>query len=235
MNVPQPLTAWPIASPVATRFVSRHSWLWRTALLLVGLAAAVGLRVVIAAPGLASSVAAGTLFGLTLLGLAAISGLRPSRPDRASIAIGVAGGTVLLALPLLIHPGGPYIRLGQAAPLPLWAAVTVLVATAEEALLRGALFDAARSSLPRGARINAVRSSLFRGAPFDTASSSPLLVAALVSSVAFALLHVPFYGWHVVPLDLAVGLWFCGLRIVTGRTAAPAIAHVIADLGTWGP
>jgi len=220
MNVPQPLTARQIGVPEGTVFVSRRSGLWRTALLLVGLAAAVGLRVVVGGPGLASAVAAGTLFGLALLGLAAISGLRPSRPDRASIVMGVAGGVVLLALPLLAHPGGPYIRVGQAAPLPLWAAVTVLVATAEEVFLRGALIDAARFSLRRGA-------------PFDAGPASPLLVAALVSSVAFALLHVPLYGWHVVPLDLAVGLWLSGLRIVTGGTAAPAIAHVVADVGTW--
>jgi membrane protease YdiL (CAAX protease family) len=222
MNVLQRATGWQIASPQATLLVARHLGVWQTAFLLVGLAAAVALRVVIGGPGLAPAVVAGTVFGVVLLALAAISGLRPSRPHRASIAVGVAGGAVLVALPLLTHPGGPYIRLGQAAPLPLWAAVTVLVATAEEAFLRGALFDAARSLPPRGARS-------------DTASPSRLLVAALVSSVAFALLHVPLYGWHVVPLDLAVGLWLSGLRLVTGGIAAPAIAHVVADLGTWAP
>jgi hypothetical protein len=46
-------------------------------------------------------------------------------------------------------------------------------------------------------------------------------------------MHVPLYGWHVVPLDLGVGLWLAGLRLATGGIAAPAIAHAVADLATW--
>ena len=58
--------------------------------------------------------------------------------------------------------------------------------------------------------------------------------ASLLSSyLAFALLHVPLYGWHVVPLDLGVGLAFAGLRLTTRGIAAPAAAHAIADLATW--
>ena len=34
-------------------------------------------------------------------------------------------------------------------------------------------------------------------------------------------MHVPLYGWHVVPLDLAVGLVLAGLRIWTRGLAAP--------------
>ena len=209
MHGRQHVSASLIAPGEARFYLARHSALSRTAFLLAGLTAAVALRVALNGPGLASAVAAGTLFGLALLGLAAVSGLRPSRPTRASIVLGIAGGAVLLLLPLVAHPDGPHLRLGQAAPFPLWAAVTILVATAEEALLRGALFDAARSY--------------------------GLLAAAAVSTIAFALLHVPLYGWYVVPLDLAVGLWLSGLRIVAGGIAAPAIAHVLADLGTWGP
>ena len=59
------------------------------------------------------------------------------------------------------------------------------------------------------------------------------LGAVLVTSVVFALMHVPLYGWHVVPLDLGVGLWLAGLRLATGGIAAPAVAHTIADLATW--
>ncbi|MDQ3870122.1 MAG: CPBP family intramembrane metalloprotease [Chloroflexota bacterium] len=198
----------------AIRFAAPRLLRWwdstvlRTGLLLAGLAVAVGLRVVLAGPTLARAVASAMLFAVALLTLAVMSGWRPSRPSRATIAAGIAGGLVLLVLPVLTHAGGPYLRLGQAAPLPLWVAVTVLVATAEEALLRGALFAAS--------------------------PSRTLLVPAVLSTVAFALLHVPLYGWHVVPLDLAVGLWLSGLRIVTGGATAPAVAHVVADLGTWG-
>jgi len=54
-----------------------------------------------------------------------------------------------------------------------------------------------------------------------------------VTSVAFALMHVPLYGWHVVPLDLGVGIWLGGLRLLGRGVAAPALAHVLADLVTW--
>jgi membrane protease YdiL (CAAX protease family) len=59
-------------------------------------------------------------------------------------------------------------------------------------------------------------------------------MAALgLTTLAFALMHVPMYGWHVVPLDLAVGFTLGGLRIATRGIAAPAVAHAIADLATW--
>ena len=58
-------------------------------------------------------------------------------------------------------------------------------------------------------------------------------LAIAVTTVAFALLHVPLYGWHVVPLDVAVGLGFAGLRLSTRTVLAPALAHAVADLATW--
>lgn len=82
------------------------------------------------------------------------------------------------------------------------------VTVAEEVLLRGALFDAARAW--RGPR------------------------AALgLSSVAFALFHVPVYGWRVLPLDLAVGCCLGALRLATGSVTASAAAHTLADLAGW--
>ena len=104
----------------------------------------------------------------------------------------------LVVLALATRSGQlPWLR--PAGAFVPWAAVTVLVATGEELLLRGALFDAV-----------------------DEAGGT---VALLVTSVVFALLHVPLYGWHVVPLDLGVGLWLGGLRLATGGVAAPARAR----------
>jgi membrane protease YdiL (CAAX protease family) len=54
-----------------------------------------------------------------------------------------------------------------------------------------------------------------------------------MTSLAFALMHVPIYGWGVVPLDLAVGLALGGLRLATGTVLAPIAAHAVADLATW--
>ena len=98
--------------------------------------------------------------------------------------------------------------LAPSAAFAPWAAVTILVASAEELVLRGALFD-------------------------DLDGSLGTLGAVVVTSLVFALMHVPLYGWQVVPLDLGVGLWLAGLRLATGGIAAPAVAHSIADLATW--
>jgi len=84
----------------------------------------------------------------------------------------------------------------------------VFVAGAEEAFLRGALFDAVQ----RRWNVHA---------------------AVVVAAVAFAALHVPLYGWHVLPLDLAVGLVLGAARLAAGTWTAPAIAHISADLAGW--
>jgi uncharacterized membrane-anchored protein YhcB (DUF1043 family) len=41
------------------------------------------------------------------------------------------------------------------------------------------------------------------------------------------------YGWHVLPLDLAVGVVLGMLRTRTGTAAAPGAAHVLADVAGW--
>jgi membrane protease YdiL (CAAX protease family) len=90
----------------------------------------------------------------------------------------------------------------------VWAAVVTLVAVAEELLLRGALYEA----LLR-----------WRGQ----------YTAIAVTAIAFAALHIPLYGWAVVPLDLAVGLFLGVLRTVAGSVTAPAVTHTLADLAGW--
>jgi membrane protease YdiL (CAAX protease family) len=100
----------------------------------------------------------------------------------------------------LFHP--------SVAGFPLWAVVVTAVAVGEEALLRGALFNAVEE---------------VHGIP----------TALIVTTIAFAILHVPLYGIGALPLDLAVGLWLGGLRVVSGGVTAPATAHVLADLAGW--
>jgi membrane protease YdiL (CAAX protease family) len=156
----------------------------------------------------------GAGFGAALLLLARVSGERlPLGPYPAAHAIaGIAVGASLIAVVLLgaaLAGAAPVPGLARpAAPFAPWAAVTLFVAVAEEAVLRGALFGAARRA----------------GGTF---------VALLVTTAVFALIHVPLYGWHVVPLDLAVGFALGGLRIVSRGIAAPAAGHAVADLATW--
>ena len=172
--------------------------------LLAAFAGAVAVRVALAGVAGASSVRGSVAFAVALLAVSLGVGVRAAVSVRA-VAIGVAGAAVLV-LPAWAH-------VGWQASLPVqtfapWALLTVLVAGAEEAFLRGAVFDAVERR---------------RGA--DT--------AVVAAAVAFALLHVPLYGWHVLPLDLAVGVVLGALRLAAGTWTAPAIAHIGADLAGW--
>ncbi|HEX3428517.1 MAG TPA: CPBP family intramembrane glutamic endopeptidase [Candidatus Limnocylindrales bacterium] len=183
----------------------------RPALIVAGLAGVVGLRWAATVTGFTGPVAIGGGFGIALLGVVVASGWRPAPIHRPStlvgLAVGLAGGAVLVVLAIATRSDRlPW--LAPAAAFGPWAVATVLVATAEELVLRGALLDALEGSVGTGS-------------------------AVLITSVAFALMHVPLYGWHVVPLDLGVGLWLAGLRLGTGGVVAPAVAHAIADLATW--
>ena len=151
--------------------------------------AVISARAAIATPAagrlrrLVPAVVAGSAFGLALVALA--------------IAGAAIGGAPIV--PGLSRPAAPFLP---------WAAITLVVATAEEGLLRGVLFDRLRAA-------------------------GGLVPAVAITTVVFALMHVPLYGWHVVPLDLAVGLGLAGLRLSTRTILAPAVAHLVADLATW--
>lgn len=182
---------------------------WGRALLLVGgLAAATAIRwaAQIGLPGQGLFVGVG--FGVALIVVAIAAG--PTLPDRPALrpmAIGLAAGLALVAVAALLRSEAlPSLR--PAAPFVPWVAVTVLVAGAEELLFRGVLFG----TIERGA-----------GA----------ILALVVTTALFAFIHVPFYGVAALPLDLAVGLVFGGLRLATGSLAAPIAAHIAADLATW--
>jgi membrane protease YdiL (CAAX protease family) len=132
------------------------------------------------------------------------------RMTRSGVVLGL-GGVLVLVAPVLVTRGLPgwFDLTGYAG----WSLAVGLVATAEEAFLRGALFDALTA---------------WRGR-----SASVVGAAVVGAAVLFALLHVPLYGVHVLPVDFAVGLVLGGLRVATGTWTAPAIAHVGADLVGW--
>ena len=180
----------------------------RAGLLAIGLGAMVLARWWATVSGVGDALVIGVAFGLTLGALALATGLRLAIPPLGALVVGSGGGVVLVGLAVLISRSGPALIAGQSSALLPWALVTVLVATSEEWILRGVLFDLV-----------------------DRRAGT--LAAVAVTSAIFALMHVPLYGWHVVPLDLGVGLWLGGLRLLTGSVAAPAVAHVLADLATW--
>lgn len=172
--------------------------------LLAGIAAAVTVRVAVAGSEGAGSVRAGLVFAaiLATLAVAARAGLALS--PRA-VLIGIVGAGALVVPVLITHGIGGHL---DATGYATWAPATLAVASAEEAFLRGALYDA----VARARSVDA---------------------AVVVGAIAFAALHVPLYGWHVVPLDFAVGLALGALRMLTGTWTAPAVAHAGADLIGW--
>lgn len=177
---------------------------WRLpVLLLCGFALAVGLRVLIGGVGVAQSATAGLLFGALLTALSLAAGARVPLSWRA-VLIGLVGA-IVLCLPVLWGRAGP---LQPADGFASWAVVVALVSAAEELFLRGALYDA-------------------------VARMSGTTVAVVIGAAAFAALHVPLYGWRVVPLDFAVGVVLGELRRSSGTPLAPAVAHVGADWAGW--
>lgn len=176
----------------------------RSGLLLVGFGLAVAARLLAGGTGPARSPGAGLLFAGLLLAMAAAARTAVPVSWRA-VGVGLAGAA-LLSVPVALLRGSAPVH--GVSGFGSWAVVVAVVATAEEVFLRGALYDA----------VLAARSER---------------AALAVGAVAFALLHVPLYGWHVVPLDLAVGVLLGELRRTSGTPAAPAVTHVGADLAAW--
>jgi membrane protease YdiL (CAAX protease family) len=178
----------------------------RAALLVAGFGLALGLRVVAGGEDVARSVPAGLLFAACLLALSFAAGARMPVTRRAA-KLGLVGLLVVCLPVALVH-------LVSVTPVPStqgflpWAAAVAVVATAEELFLRGALFDALVERWGQAVAVGA-------------------------GAVLFALMHVPLYGWHVLPLDLAVGVVLGVLRVEAGTPAAPALAHVGADWVGW--
>jgi membrane protease YdiL (CAAX protease family) len=212
-----------IASPAATprpaipdgARARARGWV-RPALLLGGLGTIVSLRRLALEGGRVDAILVGAIFGLALAVLAAAAlGFAIPRGDRlppvrpaVALGLGVGGGLALVALALVARVGTPVPTFTPALAFGPWVAVTLLVAGAEELLLRGVLFGAVERA-------------------------GGVALAVGVTSLAFALMHVPVYGWHVVPLDLGVGIFLGGLRLAGGGWQGPAVAHAVADLATW--
>lgn len=178
----------------------------RVPMLLSGLGAAVVLRAAVAGrAGPASPVAAAS-FAAAILTLCLAGGWRPGRLRVVHLLVGAGAGLLFAAGPLVLHGALPAEpSVGMAA----WTVLVTCVAVAEECLLRGALWDASDRC-------------------YGTTA------ALVLTTVAFAVMHAPLYGWRAVPLDIGVGLGLGALRVWSGGVSAPAAAHVVADLiGGW--
>ncbi|HVI38193.1 MAG TPA: CPBP family intramembrane glutamic endopeptidase [Gaiellales bacterium] len=179
-------------------------------LALVGLAAAVTLRVQVAGQAGVRSETAAIWFAVALAAVALVTQQQdvPTGRTPRAVGLGVVGAAVLCLPALARHAviGGGVVP--PTDGYARWAVFVVAVAVAEEALLRGSLYRA-----------------------IEQQAGDTLAIA--VTSIAFGLLHAPVYGWGVVPLDIAVGVWFGTLRALAGSVTAPAVAHAVADLAGW--
>lgn len=172
----------------------------------VGFLLAVVLRMLIGGAGVAYSSSAGLVFAAILWSLSLAGGLSWDVTGKTFL-FGAIGTLLLLLVPVAekVVGGAPDIPAGNYLS---WSLTIVCVASAEEAFLRGTLYGYIAK---------------WRGNN----------VAIVVAAVLFALLHVPLYGWHVIPLDFVVGVWLGELRRMSGSWVAPGLAHVLADLASW--
>jgi membrane protease YdiL (CAAX protease family) len=178
----------------------------RAVLLVLALALSVGLRSAIGGDDVAQSQPAALVFAGCLLVLAAAAATRVPVTRRA-LALGLAG-LALVCFPVALEHLLTFRPVHGTDGFVMWALVVTVVAGAEEVFLRGTLYDAVTRWRSEG-------------------------WAIVIGAVCFALLHVPMYGWHVLPLDLAVGLVLGGLRQQSGTPAAPAVTHIGADFVGW--
>jgi membrane protease YdiL (CAAX protease family) len=187
-----------IARPMAVR---------RAPALAIAVGIAAAMRTVAGGPTPAASAPAALLFTVLLAAAAVWGGTRLRALSWRGVAPGVAGGAALVALALV---GVPAVVVGPRAmgsTLLWWAPLVTMVATAEELVLRGVLFEAL-------------------GVRFGDA------VAVAVTAVLFALIHLPLYGVPALPIDLCAGVFLGCLRVASGGVTAPLVAHVLADLST---
>lgn len=134
------------------------------------------------------------------VGLAGLLAPVPPGRSRGPVAWTAAGLLGMAAFASVRALAGPAVP----GPYVLAPAVAIVAAVAEEAFFRRFLYGALA---PWGA-----------------------VVAVLGTSLAFALAHVPGYGWPAFPLNLGAGLIFGWQRWVTGGWSAPAASHALANV-----
>jgi Type II CAAX prenyl endopeptidase Rce1-like len=83
---------------------------------------------------------------------------------------------------------------------------------------------------PVGALAAVAEEALFRRLAYARLLRFGAGVAVLGTALAFALLHVPFYGIEVLPVDLGAGLLLSWQRWASGTWTVPAATHAAAEL-----
>lgn len=152
---------------------------------------------------------------------AALALLVLRRPGWGATGLVAAAGLVALAVP---------VRSGS-APAHVWVAFTAAGIAACAVVGLGSP-GVRTTAVGLGASIIAALAEevVFRRTLYGWLAAHGAAVAIGAGAVAFALVHVPAYGWGVVPIDLGAGIVFGWQRWATGTWTAPAATHVAANL-----
>jgi membrane protease YdiL (CAAX protease family) len=150
---------------------------------------------------------------------------------------GVAHEAVLLGL--------GYLAIGSVAalaPVPAAAERTILSLTAVLAFGVGCVLlvawvvgppvPVAASSVAPVLNVLAAlaEEAVFRRLGFGWLRRYGAVVAVLGTASVFALIHVPAYGFEVLPVDLGAGLLLSWQRAASGTWFVPAATHAVANL-----
>jgi len=175
---------------------------WRTEIATLGLVAT-GICLLLVRIWLPALGAHGRVvaLGATMAAILVGSLLVPVAPGRAMVRPALVLVIGLAAIAVALVVGGPPVR----SPLAAWSLpLALLAAVAEEAL--------------------------FRRAAYGALERHGAAVAVGVTALAFALIHVPLYGWAVLPVDLGAGLLLSWQRWASGTWTVPAATHAVANL-----
>jgi hypothetical protein len=174
---------------------------WRVDVATLGLVAT-GIALLLARIWLPALGAQGRVVALAATMVAILVGslLVPVAPGRAMLRPSLVLAIGLTAIAVALVAGGRPV----ASPVAAWSLpLALLAAVAEEALFRRAAY----SALERHGAAMAVG----------------------VTAVVFALIHVPLYGWAVLPVDLGAGLLLSWQRWASGTWTVPAATHAAAN------
>lgn len=163
-----------------------------------------------------------------VLGCAALA-LRPV--SRTAVVITAVVGAAALATPV-DRPAGEL----PTAPRR-WISVTtagVAVFALVAALWSRAATPWGLGAAAAGAIAAVSEEALFRRLGYAWLSRLGPGVAVAVTAGAFALVHVPAYGWAAVPIDLGAGVLLGWQRWATGGWSSPTVTHVAANLLSLG-
>ena len=139
--------------------------------------------------------------GATMAAILVGSLLVPMAPGRAILRPPLVLAIGLAAVAVALVAGGAPVR----SPLAAWSLpLALLAAVAEEAL--------------------------FRRAAYGALERHGAAVAVGVTATVFALMHVPLYGWAVLPVDLGAGLLLSWQRWASGTWTVPAATPGAANV-----